>query len=155
MDRKNTWAITHDMSKTSEYNIWRSMRQRCQRKNHGSYKFYGGRGIKVCDRWQTFENFYKDMGAKPTSKHTIERVNNDGNYEPSNCKWATRKEQAQNRRPSKPLTTFNGKSQSLADWAKELGVRPGLIYERKAAGLPLDQVLAPRRTGWQRANLPN
>lgn len=143
--RKNHWAITHDKCKTPEYNIWRQMRQRCQNINAAYYKYYGARGIKVCERWEKFENFINDMGEKPTPVHTLDRIDNDGDYAPSNCVWATRKEQAQNRRPSKPLITFNGKTQSLKDWARDLGVRPGLLYERRGDGWSIERVLSPKK----------
>jgi len=85
---------THGMTLTSEFNIWNGMRKRCLNKNNKDYKNYGGRGIKVCDRWlNSFENFYVDMGGRPSAKHSIDRINNDGDYEPSNCRWATAKEQ--------------------------------------------------------------
>jgi len=90
-------GITHGMTQSAEYNIWGKMKSRCYAKSNNRYYRYGGRGIKVCDRWlHSFENFYADMGPRPTKKHSIDRINNDGNYEPSNCRWATPKEQVDN-----------------------------------------------------------
>ena len=92
----------HNKSKTPEFRTWAAMINRCTNKGGNDYHYYGGRGIQVCQRWlDSFEMFLADMGEKPTPKHTIERVNNNGNYEPSNCKWATRLEQGQNTRRSR------------------------------------------------------
>jgi hypothetical protein len=88
----------HGLTDTIEHRAWARIRRRCNSPTYHNYPDYGGRGIKVCERWDSFENFLADMGPKPTPKHTIERVNNDGNYEPSNCKWATQLEQNRNRR---------------------------------------------------------
>jgi hypothetical protein len=96
------------------------MRMRCNNKDAKSYAEYGGRGIKVCERWGCFENFLADMGERPPGK-TLERQNNDGDYEPSNCCWATALEQSQNRRSSR-LVTFNGETLSISAWARRLGM---------------------------------
>lgn len=88
---------THGMSGTPEYNSWNSMKDRCRNKDNQDFKNYGGRGITVCDRWlNSFENFFADMGPKPSPNHSIDRKDNDGNYYPGNCKWSTILEQANN-----------------------------------------------------------
>lgn len=93
---------THGKSHTAEFGIWQTMQNRCYYEKHIGFANYGKRGITVCDRWrESFENFYADMGPRPSPELSIERKDNDGNYEPGNCKWATRLEQAQNTRRKK------------------------------------------------------
>lgn len=93
---KNT---THNYSGSPTYNCWASMKNRCRNSNDGSYKWYGGRGITYCDRWEKFESFLEDMGAKP-SGYQLDRLDPDGNYEPNNCKWVTPKQNRENKRCS-------------------------------------------------------
>jgi hypothetical protein len=88
---------THRMSKSVEYRAWHSMRMRCRNPNNPRFKHYGARGITICERWASFENFFADMGSRPHGR-SLDRINNDGNYEPNNCRWATASQQAKNRR---------------------------------------------------------
>lgn len=119
---------THGQTKTLTHMVWVTMRQRCENPRNKKYARYGGRGIRICDRWQKFENFFKDMGEKPIGK-TIERTNNDGNYEPGNCCWATPKQQANNTIRNRRIT-FGGRSLTLTEWSKEMGVNPSSLFER-------------------------
>src|SRR5258708_6328911 len=92
----NPYNRTHGQSHAPEYKVWKTIRDRCNNPKSKKYPYYGGRGIKLCERWNDYENFIADMGPR-ASGMTIERVNNDGDYEPSNCKWATQAEQNRNR----------------------------------------------------------
>ena len=93
-----TFYATHGLSQSPEHAAWRDMKSRCMNPKVKCYPRYGGRGVTVCDRWMTFENFLADMGPRPGAGYSIERNNSDGNYEPSNCRWATKLEQSRNRR---------------------------------------------------------
>jgi hypothetical protein len=118
---------------SSEYWIWNSMIQRCHNPRNVQYPEYGGRGILVCDEWRTFENFYRDMGPRPSKGHSIDRIDNDAGYSPSNCRWATRQEQNLNKRDSRRLTA-NGVTKCLQEWARDLGCSHATILHRIKAG---------------------
>ena len=109
-------------------NAWANMLARCSNRNLKSYKNYGGRGISVCERWAIFENFLADMGV-PDDGMTLDRINNDGNYEPGNCRWATRKQQMNNVRYNR-LLTCNGKTLTMSAWAEMCGVSPATMHWR-------------------------
>jgi len=116
--------------KTKEFQAWCGLRRRCYNRKRKDYKSYGGYGIRVCDRWlYSFENFLADMGCAPSPKHTIERIDNDGDYTPENCKWATMKEQCRNKRTNIWIE-FNGKKMILGDWATELNVPKSTFYRK-------------------------
>ena len=101
-------SYKHGKRNSAEYNTWRSIKKRCYKLNNASYKDYGGRGITMCDRWfDSFENFFADIGPRPSPKHSIDRIDVNGNYEPSNCRWATVLQQVTNKR-RKPNTGVTG-----------------------------------------------
>lgn len=133
---------THGMSgATPEYRAWAHMLRRCYTPTTREYRHYGGRGIKVCDRWrESFENFYADMGPRPTADHSIDRIDNDGDYEPKNCRWTTAGVQARNTRKNVNLT-FNGKTQTISEWTRELGFERETLRYRIAKGWPVDLAL--------------
>lgn len=122
---------THGRTRTPEYNAWNHIISRCTNPKDPRYKNYGGRGIKMCDRWRSsFEHFLADVGDRPTSKHSIDRwPDNDGNYEPGNVRWATRQQQSRNRTDNR-LVTFDGRTQTMADWAEEIGMTQWALSQR-------------------------
>lgn len=117
-----------------EYQCWKSMMARCYGKNRKDYPRYGGRGIKVCNRWFKFENFLKDMGKRPPGKFSIGRKNNNGNYEPENCQWETQKQQTGNTCRSR-VFTFNGITGCIKHLAEHFGIKYGTCVARANAGL--------------------
>lgn len=124
-----------------EYTVWSSMRDRCNRPANRNYHNYGGRGITVCERWARFRNFLEDMGARPSPEHEIDRIDNNGHYEPGNCRWATRSEQERNKRTNRHLT-INGVTQTLTEWAATAGIPVNRAFNRLYHGRPPEEVIA-------------
>lgn len=120
---------THGMSYSSEYSAWRGAKTRCRNPKNPSYKNYGGRGITFSEKWNKFENFLKDMGLKPSKKHTLERIDNSIGYSPENCRWATRNEQNRNHRRN-VVFNHNGKKMCLMDWSKKTGINYNTLKAR-------------------------
>jgi hypothetical protein len=116
-----------------EYNSWRAMVARCSNPNNIRYREYGGRGIRVCERWLRWRNFIADMGRKPSASHSIERINRDGGYDPTNCRWADREEQARNKGNSRHVV-LDGESMSLTVAADRLGISYKAAHHRLTRG---------------------
>lgn len=132
--------MKHGLSKTVGYRTWYAMLQRCQNPRNPVFRRYGGRGITVCDRWQSFENFYADMGSRPTPKHSIDRIDNNGNYEPGNCRWATPHEQARNRGDNY-LIEWRGETRCLSDWCEVVGLTYSTVKGRLDSGWSVERAL--------------
>lgn len=136
--RKNR---THGCTNTPEFRCWSSMHTRCDNPHSQGYARYGGRGITICEQWRSFESFLADMGPRPTMHHSIDRIDVNGNYEPRNCRWATPTEQSRNQRTNR-VFTINGRSQSVAAWAEEVGMKADTVRHRLDRGLSLREALS-------------
>lgn len=129
--------VKHGLSRSAEYSIWHQMNRRCHDRGNHAWRRYGGRGIFVCEEWRTsFDQFLRDMGRRPGPSFTVDRIDNDGPYSPSNCRWATRYEQAQNRCNSIKFT-IDGQTKTAAQWADHFGVNRDTVYWRIEKGLPV------------------
>jgi transposase len=139
---------THGRASERIYRTWNSMVSRCTNPKNSSYFRYGGRGISVCEKWRKFQGFYEDMGDKPYEGATLERIDNNGPYSKENCKWATMKEQCNNRRTN-TIISINGKDHTLEQASIVLGLNRQTVSTRLSRGIPLDQALqeksAPRK----------
>jgi hypothetical protein len=119
----------HGLYGTPEYGVWNRMRHRCNGGVSKDVRLYQDRGITVCNRWNDFGNFLKDMGPRPSTKHSIDRIDNDKGYFPKNCRWATASEQARNTRQTTMLT-IDGVTKSLGEWCDEYKIAPGTVHRR-------------------------
>jgi hypothetical protein len=136
----------HGKYKTTEYHTWGNMLDRCININSLLYKSYGGRGIKVCNRWKGkkgFINFLEDLGKKPSSKHQLDRIDNDGNYEPKNCRWVTPKENTRNKRNTKYIT-YNNNTNCVSAWAEGLGISTSTLFGRLRNGWSIERALTQK-----------
>jgi hypothetical protein len=131
---------THGATGTPTYKIWRDMKTRCQNKNSSGYPKYGAKGVTVCQRWQTFENFLADMGEQPQPGYTIERRENGKGYTPDNCLWIPKAEQARNKTTNHRITA-NGETKTLADWARALNTDHTTLLGRLARGWPEEEAV--------------
>jgi len=122
------------------HGAWSALKNRCGNENYSSFSSYGGRGISYCERWESFDNFIADMGEPPTKSHSLDRIDCDGNYSKENCRWATMKEQ-QNNRTNNVKFEFNGKEKTLAQWAGEYNIDYEVLRARYHRGLSPDKIL--------------
>lgn len=127
------------------------MRRRCRDPKNTNYRNYGARGIKVCERWDSFWDFVSDMGIRPDGM-TVDRINNNGDYEPSNCRWASRLVQRRNQRFLK-IITIDGESGILVDWCKKLGIKFGVVRTRLYKGWDIEEALFTPASQWQRVKV--
>ena len=134
-----SWDHKHGR-RTKIYGVWVTMRQRCTKKYSPKYRFYGGRGISVCERWEKFKNFYEDMGMYYREGLTLDRKDTNGNYSKENCRWITQKEQCRNTR-NNVFIEFNGEKKCLAEWAEITGIPSYTIGRRHKKGQKPEEIL--------------
>lgn len=140
-ERVRQCHLKHGCRKTAEYRIWTHIKSRCLNPKVPEFKHYGGRGISMCERWRcSFEAFLADMGPRPSATHSIDRIDNCGNYEPGNCRWATQKEQANNTRANRKVLVDN-ETKNMTQWADSIGVRREVIFKRLKRGVVGDRLL--------------
>lgn len=130
----------HGKNRTPEHLIWKDMRRRCRSKTNSRYADYGGRGIAVCERWNDFALFLADMGPRPSATHSIERRDNDGNYEPDNCRWATPVEQANNKRSNRNIT-IGALTLTVEQWNRKLGFPNSVLRKRLWRGWSVEHAM--------------
>jgi hypothetical protein len=148
MTEKKHHLHRHGGRQTDEYRIWRHMRTRCENINSPAYKWYGEKGIKVCERWLDFKNFFEDIGSRPSKEHSIDRINVHGDYEPSNCRWVTMTTQQRNR-SNNVIYTYKGVTASLAELSEINGCKYSTVHMRLSKGAPIELALTPGRIAYK------
>lgn len=138
----------HGVNKSPEHRAWVQMKQRCTNEKKRDFKYYGGRGVKVCDEWlHSFKAFFAHIGLRPSDKHSLDRIDVNGNYEPGNVRWATHQEQVENTRVIR-MVEVNGKTQSISAWEREMGLSKGQVKSRMNAGWAMQEaILTPSVAG--------
>lgn len=148
---------THGLSSNSIYATWQAMIRRCRDVEYDGYENYGGRGIRVCERWLQIDNFVADMWPRPNGA-SLDRIDVDGNYEPGNCRWVSQRDQMQNMRTTTRFT-LHGVTKSLHDWATELGVSPRTLAGRRRRGWTDEKILTTpvdkKLSWWKPGDAPN
>jgi hypothetical protein len=143
---RNRESATHGMTDSRTWRSWKGMRRRCNEPTNVAYHKYGGRGIGVCERWSSFALFLEDMGEAPAGM-TLDRIDNDGDYSPENCRWATYREQANNRRDNAAVT-YRGETHTYAEWSRRVGICRHTLRKRIHAGWTPERALTtPSRKG--------
>lgn len=141
-DSRTSCRTTHGGSRWPEYRVWKAMRERCEKSYSSGYAMYGAKGIRVCRRWKKFENFIADMGRRPTNANSLERVDGAKGYSPSNCRWATHKDQVRNR-SNTIVVTINGVTAPLAQFGERHGLKWQTIYIRYRRGKRGKDLIVP------------
>ncbi len=141
MTNENAEPETHRQSGTDVYNIWANMRRRCYDQSCDAYRYYGARGVAVCDEWRnSFSAFIADVGPRPSKDHSLDRIDVNGSYCPDNCRWATKRQQQRNKSDNR-LIEFRGESKCLAEWAEIGGLPYGTLFDRLRRGMTMERAM--------------
>lgn len=143
---KHPTKMSCKIDRLLEYNTWSAMVQRCENRSAANYRNYGGRGVTVCTEWSSFENFYNDMGPRPSKEYSLDRIDNDGPYCKENCRWATRKEQANNKR-SNVVLVFEGEALTLTQWSEKLQISREALKSRIRSGWSVEEAIKTKVRG--------
>lgn len=149
-ERSGDAQRVHGLIGHPDYDLWAGMVARCNNKNHTAFRYYGGRGIKVCERWRNFGFFISDMGDRPSRAHSIDRIDTDRGYEPGNCKWELLSVNSRRQRKTKYFT-IGDKTKSLREWCETTGIHHQTVRSRLQRGLPIESAILPLRNSASRS----